>query len=116
MSRARDSLAPRRRREVGMRYFSARSIAVVAVLTFAPLAMPQAAETQAKFNAHDLSGVWQFAPGGGGQGPGGNFPPLTPWGRARYDANKQGYAPKAAPGGNEQILKRDPMAVRRTFF
>jgi len=29
---------------------------------------------QAGFDPHDLSGVWQFAPGGGGQGPGDNFP------------------------------------------
>jgi hypothetical protein len=99
-----------------MQYFLAHSIAVVAALMFEPLAMPQAAQTQPTFNAHDLSGVWQFAPGGGGQGPGDNFPPLTPWGRAKYDANKPGYGPKAAPGGNDPILKCDPMGVPRILF
>src|SRR5436309_11131738 len=67
------------------------------------------------FDAHDLSGVWQLAPGGGGQGPGDNFPPLTPWGQAKYDANKPGYGPKAAPGGNDPILKCDPMGFPHVF-
>src|SRR5262245_65771256 len=94
-----------------MQYFLAHSIAVVAALIFPPLAMPQAAQTQPTFNAHDLSGVWQFAPGGGGQGPGDNFPPLTTWGQAKYDANKPGYGPKAAPGGNDPILKRKQICL-----
>src|SRR5881396_1389762 len=70
---------------------------------------------QAQFSPHDLSGVWQFAPGGGGQGPGDNFPTLTPWGQAKYDANKPGYGPKAAPGGNDPILKCDPMGFPHVF-
>src|SRR5262245_60635980 len=68
------------------------------------------------FEPHDLSGVWQLAPGGGGQGPGDNFPTLTAWGQARYDANKPGYGPKAQPGGNDPILKCDPMGVPRILF
>src|SRR5215470_12703737 len=108
-----------------MRYFLARSIALTAALMLAPLATLQAAQSRAAtqdntavlpFNAHDLSGVWQFAPGGGGQGPGDNFPLLTPWGQAKYDANKPGYGPKAAPGGNDPILKCDPMGLPRILF
>src|SRR5215510_7905241 len=95
---------------VEMQYILARSIAVMATLMFT------AAQSQSTFNAHDLSGVWQFAPGGGGQGPGDNFPPLTPWGLAKYDANKPGYAPKAPPGGNDPILKCDPMGFPRILF
>src|SRR5438874_8821477 len=102
MSEAHGRLAP-------MRYFLARSIVVLAVLMFPPLVMPQATP---RFDAHDLSGVWQLAPGGGGQGPGDNFPQLTAWGQAKYDANKPGYGPKAAPGGNDPILKCDPMGFR----
>ena len=80
-----------------------RSIAVVAALTFSTPAMPQAAQPRttgqistaaSRFDAYDLSDVWQLAPGGGGQGPGDKFPQLTPWGQARYDANKSGYGPK----------------------
>src|SRR5882724_9939783 len=92
-----------------MQTLLARSMTVLAVLMFSPLAMPQ-------FDARDLSGVWQLAPGGGGQGPGDNFPPLTPWGQAKYDANKPGYGPKAAPGGNDPILKCDPTGFPRIMF
>src|SRR5437764_13505035 len=105
MSEAHGSLAP-------MRNLFARSILVAAVLIFPSLAMPQ---TPPPFNAHDLSGVWQLAPGGGGQGPGDNFPKLTPWGQAKYDANKPGYGPTAAPGGNDPILKCDPMGFPHVF-
>jgi len=102
-----------------------RSIAIVAALTFSTPAMAQGAQPRtagqrnsaaARFDAHDLSGVWQLAPGGGGQGPGDNFPPLTPWGQARYDGNKPGYGPKAAPGGNDPILECDPIGFPRILF
>src|ERR671925_853003 len=89
-----------------------RSIAVWTALMLPPLAMAQAPH----FNPRDLSGVWQLAPGGGGQGPGDNFPALTAWGQAKYDANKPGYGPKAAPGGNDPILKCDPMGFPRILF
>src|SRR5438105_15169049 len=81
--------------------------ALIEALMLSPFLMGQAG-----FDPHDLSGVWQFAPRGGGQGPGDNFPPLTPWGQAKYDANKPGYGPKAAPGGNDPILKCSPWVFR----
>src|SRR5262245_25572512 len=99
-----------------MRNVLAGSIVLLAALMFPPLATPQAAQSRSTLNARDLSGVWQLAPGGGGQGPGDNFPPLTPWGQTKYDANKPGYGPKAAPGGNDPILKCDPMGVPRILF
>src|SRR5437016_11769235 len=89
-----------------------RWIAVCTALMLPPLAMAQATQ----FYARDLSGVWQFAPGGGGQGPGDKFPPLTAWGKARYDANKSGYGPKAAPDGNDPILKCDPLCMPDLLF
>jgi len=85
--------------------------AVVIVLVLLPL--PTDAQT---LDQRNLSGVWQLAPGGGGQGPGDHFPPLTAWGQAKYDANKPGYGPKAAPGGNDPILKCDPMGFPRIMF
>src|SRR5437870_12935277 len=99
-----------------MRNLLVRSIAIVAALMFSPLVMLQAQSRTTAQDTHDLSGVWQLAPGGGGQGPGDNFPPLTAWGQARYDANKPGYGPKAAPGGNDPILKCDPMGFPRILF
>ena len=95
-----------------MKNFVVCTIVVVAAFMVSPFAMSQAAQ----FDPHDLSGVWQLAPGGGGQGPGDTFPPLTAWGQARYDANKPGYGPKAAPGGNDPILKCDPIGFPRIMF
>ena len=100
-----------------MRNLLARSIAIVAALMVSPFLMLQAAQSRTTAqDSHDLSGVWQLAPGGGGQGPGDNFPPLTRWGQAKYDANKPGYGPKAAPGGNDPILKCDPIGFPRILF
>src|SRR5262245_51765336 len=94
-----------------MQYILARSIALIATLMFSP-----AAQSQSTFNTHDLSGVWQFALGGGGQGPSDNFPTLTPWGKSNYDATKLGYGPEAAPRANDTILKCDPMGFPRILF
>lgn len=64
----------------------------------------------------DLSGVWIMRPGPGGEGPGGEMPPMTPWAQAKYDANKPGYGPKATPNGNDPILQCDPMGLPRVLF
>ena len=100
----------------GMRRFLVRLPVLLAALAFPALAIAQGNTPAGPFDPHDLSGVWQFAPGGGGQGPGDNFPPLTPWGKAKYDANKPGYGPRAAPGGNDPILKCDPTGFPRILF
>ena len=58
--------------------------------------------------ARDLSGVWSSWPGdpglspvgsltGVGRGPG-DMPPLTPWGQAKYNANKPGIRAQDEPG------------------
>jgi len=64
----------------------------------------------------DFSGVWLTQGGPGGEGPGGDEPPMTPWAKAKYDANKPGYGPKAAPGGNDPILQCDPMGYPRVMY
>jgi hypothetical protein len=100
----------------------ALSILALAVTAFCPQVAPSQTPAQGNsagnlaWDPRDLSGVWQMAAGGGGQGPGDNFPPLTAWGQARYDANKPGYGPRAAPGGNDPILKCDPMGFPRILF
>jgi hypothetical protein len=66
----------------------------------------------------DLSGVWQL------QGTGGaesmtldkDMPPMTPWAKARFDAEKPGYGPRAAPGGNDPILQCDPIGFPRVMY
>src|SRR5215510_2436563 len=90
-----------------------RFIPILLVMLSAPWA---AAQTAKSFDEQELSGEWQFASGVGVKGPGDNFPSLTAWGKAKYDANKPGYGPKAAPGGNYPILKCDPIGFPRILF
>ncbi len=47
-------------------------MAILTVLMFLPLPATYSVFAQTALQAHDLSGVWQLAPGGGGQGPGDN--------------------------------------------
>lgn len=91
------------------------SIAAAQVWPQSDLPKDQTGKNQ-PFDPHDLSGVWQMAPGGGGEGPGKEMPPLTEWGQAKYDQNKPGYGPKAAPGGNDPLLQCDPMGFPRILF
>ncbi len=96
-----------------MRNYFVRSIwMITAALVMSTCALAQGGEQQAgKAKApaapsgpapvRDLSGVWLTSGGPGGEGPGGEQPPYTPWAQAKYDANKPGYGPKAAPGGND---------------
>ena len=65
---------------------------------------------------HDLSGVWMQYPDGDVPGvPGMNAvddrtrPPLTPWGKARFDAARPLVGPRAVPGQeNNPALRCDP--------
>lgn len=67
------------------------------------------------FDPHDFSGVWM--------GRGGAFntlskdpPPMTSWGKARYDAAKPGIGPRAQPLGNDPIMGCDPIGYPRVAF
>ncbi len=71
--------------------------------------------------SHDLSGMWEFfLRGVPGQGiyatPSKEHPPMTAWARARYDAAKPGYGPKAQAAGNDPILRCDPSGIPRILF
>jgi hypothetical protein len=68
------------------------------------------------FDAHDLSGVWLLGTPYAGIS---NQPPaFTPWGQAKYDANKPSYGPKAVPPatGNDPIGNCDPTGFPRNMF
>jgi hypothetical protein len=78
----------------------------------------EAAKTQdaAAPLSHDLSGVWMQYPDGNVPGvPGMNAvdertrPPLTPWGKAKFDAAKPLVGPRAVPGvENNPELRCEP--------
>jgi hypothetical protein len=87
--------------------------------TFAQTGKPsEAAKTQdaAAPLSHDLSGVWMQYPDGNVPGvPGMNAvdertrPPLTPWGKAKFDDAKPLVGPRAVPGEeNNPELRCDP--------
>jgi len=66
------------------------------------------------FDPHDLSGVWR----GGGEYMGTAPPAMTAWGKAKFDATKPSYGPRAVPPaiGNDPLGKCDPQGYPRFFF
>lgn len=66
----------------------------------------------------DLSGVWQLQ-GNAGAAPiadDKDIPPMTPWAKTRFDAQKPGYGVRGAPGGNDPILQCDPIGFPRVML
>jgi hypothetical protein len=78
------------------------------------------AKSEAPFDPHDLTGVWDYYNHIPGQGiyvtPSKDMPPLTPWGKARFDANTPGYGPRAQAGGNDPMLECNPIGVPKILF
>jgi hypothetical protein len=66
----------------------------------------------------DLSGVWQLEGDIGAQAiaPDADIPPMTPWGKVRFDAEKPGYGVRGAAGGNDPILQCDPIGFPRIMM
>src|SRR5262249_17967611 len=66
----------------------------------------------------DMSGVWQYQGGGGAEStaPEKDMPPMTPWAKAKFDAERPGYGSRATPTGNDPILQCDPMGFPRIMF
>ncbi len=98
---------------------------VVGTFAFSTIALAQSSTQQAAAKSasspapkRDLSGVWQYQGSGGAESmvPDKDMPPMTPWAKARFDAEKPGYGPRGAPGGNDPILQCDPIGFPRIMF
>src|SRR5277367_2506965 len=109
---------------------------VLIATLLAALVLPSVASSQTKPPANstipsntpkrDLTGVWAVGPSGLSEpaedaidlheSPGGAIPPMTPWAKELYDAEKPGYGKRAAPGGNDPILQCDPMGFPRIMY
>ena len=65
---------------------------------------------------HDLNGIWRRS--GGVLTMSSDTPPMTPWGKARFDAAKPVYGPRAVPGGlgNDPMSTCDPLGMPRNIF
>ena len=65
---------------------------------------------------HDLSGVW--ARQRGVLTMSNETPTMTAWGKAKFDAAKPVYGPRAVPGGlgNDPVMTCDPLGMPRNLF
>jgi hypothetical protein len=105
-------LFPPLRRMVHAMQFAAALAFLGAILSFGPILSAQTAPAL----SHDLSGVWMQYPDGNVPGvPGMNAvdnrtrPPLTPWGKEKFDAAKPLVGPRAVPGvENNPELRCEP--------
>jgi hypothetical protein len=74
-------------------------------------------EKKQPFNPRDLSGVWRLESKVfiTVENP---MPPMTAWGKAKFDANRPSYGPRAVPPaeGNDPIGTCDPIGFPRNMF
>jgi hypothetical protein len=65
---------------------------------------------------HDLNGVWRRV--GNVLTMSSETPPMTAWGKARFDAAKPVYGPRAVAGGlgNDPMSTCDPLGMPRNIF
>jgi len=103
-----------------------------------PDELPKGVSDPKPFNAHDLSGVWslpttqgyferhslndkavKIPPGTPEQfGESAFPPPMTAWGKAKFDSYKPNYGPRSVPPGqgNDPIGDCDPMGYPQDLF
>ena len=43
-------------------------------------------------------------------------PPMTAWGKEKFDATRPVYGPRAVPGGNDPMSNCDPLGIPRNLF
>jgi hypothetical protein len=96
------------------------ALLMMSLLAALPVAAQQGLQkpTLAPAPNRDLSGLWHYEGTGASEpiAPDNLIPPMTPWAQARFDAERPGYGPKRAPGGNDPILQCDPMGFPRVLF
>ena len=87
-------------------------------LRLAAAQQPIPNRVSAAAHKRDLSGVWHYQGTGASEpvAPDDLIPRMTSWAQARFDAERPGYGPRRAPGGNDPILQCDPMGFPRVMF
>jgi len=75
----------------------------------------QAKPASQPFDPHDLSGVYILRQRAG-FALSNDVPPMTPWAKAKYDANKPGIGPRAQPLGNDPMMICDPVGYPRILL
>jgi len=93
-----------------------------AMIAQKPAPPPQRGTTESLSSApaHDLSGMWEFFNRVPGQGiyatPSKEAPPMTAWGRQRFEVARPGYGPRITTDSNDPILHCDPVGIPRALF
>jgi hypothetical protein len=106
-----------------IRGFAKYLLAILTALSFAIIPVnsqqssaPKAAAAPAP--KRDLSGLWHYESTGASEpiAPDNLIPPMTPWAKVRFDAQRPGYGPRRTVGGNDPILQCDPIGFPRIMF
>src|SRR5262245_42830190 len=86
-------------------------IAAAAVLSFSSVLT-----AQTSFDRHDLTGTWTRSNRVLAMSD--ETPPMTAWGKARFDGAKPVYGPRAVAGGlgNDPMMSCDPVSRPRYLF
>ncbi len=106
--------------------------------TWKPEELPKGLSDPKPFNAHDLSAVWSMPTKAGyferhslndkpikiapnvppQMGSDAYPPPMTPWGKAKFDATQVSYGPRSVPPGegNDPISECEPMGYPRDLW
>jgi hypothetical protein len=98
------------------------SLAELLILSFASALasaqQPTPKATPSPAPNRNLSGLWHYEGTGASEpiAPDNLIPAMTPWAQAKFDAERPGYGPRRAPGGNDPILQCDPMGFPRIMF
>src|SRR5579872_2688847 len=79
---------------------------------------PAPASSPAPAPKRDLTGLWHYESSGASEpvAPDNLIPPMTPWAKVRFDAERPGYGPRRSAGGNDPILQCDPIGFPRVMF
>jgi hypothetical protein len=112
--------------EVRIRFLTLMAVVILPFVAWAQSAQqPEQAKSGSAAPHPDLSGVWLppdpqaldravgYNDRGANDGGFAKNISRTPWAEERYQATKPGFGPRRAPGGNDPILRCDPIGMPR---
>src|SRR5438067_2244795 len=86
------------------------------IFTLAAVFVVASAATAQTYDPHDLTGTWTRT--NRILTMSNETPPMTAWGKAKFDAAKPVYGPRAVAGGlgNDPVMTCDPLGMPRNLF
>jgi hypothetical protein len=94
------------------------TVSIFAALAAHNQQQPLSTASSAAVPKRDLSGLWHYESTGASEpvAPDNLIPPMTPWAKVRFDAERPGYGARRSAGGNDPILQCDPIGFPRVMF